>query len=80
MKLGRKKVWRFLTSSSSSSVDTRNSFTVVNTQHNSRIRTVDAAVQLLHVRSTVWRCTSCPAGTKSLPDTLRIAGSSMTSL
>ena len=37
-------------------------------------------------RNKVWRfncCTCavhCPAGTKSLPDTLRIAGSSMTSL
>jgi len=37
----------------------------------------DAAVQPLHVRGAVCRCT---AGTKSLPDTLRIADSSMTSL
>jgi len=36
-----------------------------------------SAVQLLHVRSVLEYC---PAATQLLPDTLRIAGSSMTSL
>jgi len=50
--IGRKKVWRFFTWRSSS--------TVARTRRGVSVH--------------------CPAGTKSLPDTLRIAGSSMTSL
>ena len=40
---------------------------------------LDAAVQLLHVRGVVCGALSC-WNTKSLPDTLRIVGSSMMSL
>jgi len=40
---------------------------------------LDAAVQLLHVCGAVYLCT-CPARTKSLPDTLHTADSTMTSL
>ena len=41
---------------------------------------LDAAVQLLRVRGAVFRCTVLLEQIESLPDTLLIAGSSMTSL
>jgi len=43
-----------------------------------RLAFLDGAVQLLHLRGAVCRCTVLLEHTKSLPDTVRIAGSSVT--